>query len=240
MFGRRRAVAPVIDPLASLKSETIELLKDKSNDPRPGKVSTLWLPPAPSLKQVEKEHSIWYYLFGHAMTLILVAFLGLAGLVTVYPAMNKGSSLTVLTQSMQPVLDPGDLVTVIPKECSEINIGDVVAYHPNPKDPTLITHRVLDKVVGGPEICTYTLKGDNNSDIDQQTITQKMIAGKGIYRIPKLGWLAQGVGGSKGRGNIVMAAVAILYVYALALLFMPSKDKPKGIVEDEEYETVSI
>lgn len=171
--------------------------------------------------------------------IVVFAALAVALFVAVIPKAQHGASLTVLTQSMQPKINPGDMVAVVPQPCAKINVGDIISYHPRPNDPTLITHRVINKqVLGGGENCQFRVKGDNNTSPDKEIITKEMVAGKVQYVIPKLGFVAQGANGQRSWFAPVVAGV--LGVYALIMFFRPDKDKkvkndsPKTEKEVEE------
>lgn len=69
------------------------------------------------------------------------------------------------TNSMDPIIDKGaNAIHIIPKVLSDVNIGDIVAYESDYADGTLI-HRVV-AVDADEEGVFYTLKGDNNPNVD--------------------------------------------------------------------------
>lgn len=83
--------------------------------------------------------------------------------------------------------DKGDIMVVIGKEPENINIGDVIVFKGNLRDP--IIHRV---VKGWKEDNYYfQTKGDNNfySRPDEEMIGKEKIIGKAIFKIPLLGWI---------------------------------------------------
>lgn len=91
----------------------------------------------------------------------------------------------VQSRSMEPVLSPGSLVIVKPKP--SYSPGDVVTFtlKDNPdKNPT--THRIF-KIINWHGQTMFATKGDANTIVDNQLISQDEIVGKTIYRIPYLG-----------------------------------------------------
>lgn len=158
-------------------------------------------------------------------TMFLVFMIALAVFTTVIPGVLKGASLTIYTQSMEPYLFPGDMVAVIPTEGKNINVGDVISYHPFPNDPTLITHRVIGKAANARDSYHFTLQGDNNPNPDENTVLMKMVAGKVYYKIPKLGHFAQGFGDSQNRSMIIYGVAGLLYFY---VVFMIAKEVRKS------------
>lgn len=155
-------------------------------------------------------------------TLVLLMVLAAGCLVSVIPKVQRGASLTVTTQSMEPKIHPGDLVAVAPRECKDLQIGDIITYHPYPNDSTSITHRILSKRVGGKDKCVFTVKGDNNSTPDSIPVRFEMIVGKVLYVIPKLGFLSQGLGGKTSYAAPILGSVLILYS---VFLFFKPRDK---------------
>ncbi len=160
-------------------------------------------------------------------TLVVFVAVALAALVAGVPKLMGGTSLTVLTQSMEPNIKAGDLIAIAPKPCREIQPGDVITFMPKPNDPTQITHRVITKTSFGGENCEFTTKGDNNANPDADVVMKKQVNGKMLYRvpIPKLGVLAQGVG---GRSGITVGIAGLFFVYAVYLWFKPEKTKNKN------------
>lgn len=73
------------------------------------------------------------------------------------------------THSMEPVLKYGaNGLELVPKSESEVHVGDIVAYEANWSDG-LVVHRVISSDVD--EFGTYyTLKGDNNADVDPEKV----------------------------------------------------------------------
>ncbi|PIY72205.1 signal peptidase I [Candidatus Roizmanbacteria bacterium CG_4_10_14_0_8_um_filter_33_9] len=84
-------------------------------------------------------------------------------------------------KSMEPVIYTGSLLIV--REQPDYNKGDIITYYSqiNNKEE-IITHRVYR--IGGN---VYTTKGDANEAIDEQIILPRLVIGKVIGIIPKMG-----------------------------------------------------
>lgn len=89
--------------------------------------------------------------------------------------MGADGSYTVMSGSMSPALNPGDLVIV--KEEEPIDIGDMVTVE---SDEFTYTHRVVEKLEGD----SFRLKGDANEEPDQSLIEASQIIGKVILVFP--------------------------------------------------------
>lgn len=90
----------------------------------------------------------------------------------------------IATGSMEPLIQPGDVVLVEKTEAEKLRIGDIIQYK---KDNIFIFHRVID-VVKEDNQTRYKTKGDNNSAADGELVETKNIKGKVIKTIPKIGW----------------------------------------------------
>ena len=94
----------------------------------------------------------------------------------------------VLTQSMQPTINPGDIVLSLNPERLPPKIGDVVTYTARRFDGSAVasfTHRIMS----GDAQNGFVMKGDNNPAPDTQKPTISDISGVVFYTIPMIGKL---------------------------------------------------
>lgn len=91
---------------------------------------------------------------------------------------------TVLSGSMSPAMDIGDLAIVQEVSADSVGVGDVIQFW---RDGTMVIHRVNEVAQGGSEKLFVT-KGDANSNPDLDPVFQSQVRGKVILTIPKLGW----------------------------------------------------
>ena len=74
--------------------------------------------------------------------------------------------LIVLTDSMYPVIESGDLIICHTAEPEEIQVGDVIAFFdPAGNGSSIVTHRVTEVTGDG-----WRTKGDNNNAEDRLTV----------------------------------------------------------------------
>jgi len=85
------------------------------------------------------------------------------------------SSYTVMSGSMSPAINPGDLVIV--KGEDPISIGDIVTVE---SGESTYTHRVFEKLEGD----RFVLKGDANEDPDPSFVEASQIIGKVVMVFP--------------------------------------------------------
>ena len=119
---------------------------------------------------------------------------------------NGGNVYTILTGSMQPTINPGDMVVAVhPSGLEEISTNDIVVFQPESNNPEVITHRVTS-VDRGSE--TFITQGDANNMADKKMVEEQLV-GKVVFTIPKAGYVTQWV-----RENISVIVVALIAVFA--------------------------
>ena len=85
--------------------------------------------------------------------------------------------LIVLTDSMYPVIESGDLIICHTGEPEEIKVDDVIAFFdPAGNGSAIVTHRVMEVTERDGQIAWRT-KGDNNNTEDRLLVTaDKLVA----------------------------------------------------------------
>jgi len=99
----------------------------------------------------------------------LVAFLGIA----VGPHVFNYRTSTMLTGSMSPGIDPGDLVVIAPRPTADLEVGDVISYHIPVEDFRVETHRVTSVKRQADGSVAIRTKGDANDKVDPWTAVIK-------------------------------------------------------------------
>jgi signal peptidase I len=74
--------------------------------------------------------------------------------------------MTMLTGSMSPVIDPGDVTIVTPLPVEEVTAGMIIAYHIPIDDHHLVSHRVVSVEHAADGTVTVQTKGDANDAVD--------------------------------------------------------------------------
>ena len=142
-----------------------------------------------TLKQLWKNEYFQTVIMIIAMLVIVFGFWYGTQLVlnTQYPA------LVVVSESMLPTLNVGDIVIVQGVPAAQINatytIGDIVVFRrPTPSDPECrIVHRAVNKVQNSDGTWDITTHGDNNPIGSNEKFNSKDLIGKVIARIPYIG-----------------------------------------------------
>ena len=99
------------------------------------------------------------------------------------PSFFGWKPFVVLSNSMTPTIQLGDLVIVKKVDSDTIKEGDIIAYN---LEDVIITHRV-SKIEIQDEKRIFTMKGDANSAVDDYIVKEDNIEGKYRLRIGGLG-----------------------------------------------------
>lgn len=106
------------------------------------------------------------------------------------PSVGGMFPMIVLTDSMYPMIESGDLIICNTAEADEIKVEDVISfYDPMGSGTSVVTHRVLEIVSEDGEIAFRT-KGDNNNTEDTALVPAENLIGIYRSRIPKVGHVA--------------------------------------------------
>ena len=105
--------------------------------------------------------------------------------------------------------------------------GDIISFR---QGESVITHRI-NKIINENGNNTYQTKGDNNNIEDSGTITDSVIEGKVIFKIPKLGNISLFLQNK----IILIIIVLLLYVY-ISYSGLREKRRKKRKKVREQYE----
>jgi len=154
---------------------------------------------------------------------LTVAVAALAfGLLAVGPHVLDYRTMTMLTGSMAPAIDPGDVTIVTPLPASDITVGMVIAYHIPIDDHHLVSHRVVavDRAADGS--ITVQTKGDANAAIDPWQAT---LQGDTAYQvravIPELGHVIEALRTPLISKALVYGAPTLLAGWLLLTIWRP-------------------
>lgn len=140
------------------------------------------------------------------LSFLPVMLVALALLVVALPKAAGYEWRTVVTGSMRPVLQPGDVVLISPTS-EEVTVGDVVAF----PDPTQLGRDILHRVTGIADSGALVTKGDANGVADPWQISSSEVIGTQVLALPKLGFLVAAVSSKPGiLGFLVLPALLIL------------------------------
>jgi signal peptidase I len=157
--------------------------------------------------------------------LIVLAVLTFAFL-AVGPHVLGYRTMTMLTGSMAPEINPGDVTIVTPIAVSEVTEGMVITYHRPIEDHSLVTHRVISVEKAPNGSITIQTKGDANAAVDPWTAT---LDGDTAYRVravvPMLGHLIEALRAPVVTQALLYGAPTLLVGWLLLTIWRPARDK---------------
>jgi signal peptidase len=182
----------------------------------PGWTMPGWLTRAPRRSTMRK---------GFSSALLVLAFLALA-FAGVQVMTGQWHATPVLSGSMRPGMQPGDVVLTERVPIHDLLVRDVIVFHPPNEGDRLAVHRIVRLTVKGATT-SITTWGDANPAADASVAS---LSGTTAYRVtrvvPLIGypavWLQNG-----GRGVLVIGLGVILLIAAAVTLLRP--DKPAKI-----------
>lgn len=131
------------------------------------------------------------------------------------PSIGGHFPMIVLTDSMYPVIESGDLIICNTAEAEDIAEGDVISfYDPMGNGTSVVTHRVLEIVNENGEI-SFRTKGDNNNAEDQMLVPAENLIGIYQSRIPAVGNIAMFMQTTTGLIVCVVLPIVLLVGYDL-------------------------
>ena len=165
------------------------------------------------------------------VSIVLVAIVVLIAILLMGAKIIGLKTYSVISPSMKPAYNVGDLVYVKSVEPETIEVGDAITFVLDEK-LTVATHRVISIDLENSHFFT---KGDANETPDANPVHFKNLVGKVVFKLPLLGYVADWVQNPPGT-YIAVTVGAVL----LILVFLPdmigkrvkAKTEQNVIVED--------
>lgn len=134
-------------------------------------------------------------------------------------------TMTMLTGSMAPMIEPGDVTVVTPIAVEDVTEGMVITYHQPIGDRSLVTHRVVEVQRDAAGTVSVRTKGDANEAVDPWTAT---LQGDTAYQVravvPELGHLIQALRAPVLTQVLLYGAPALLAGWLLLGIWRPTTD----------------
>lgn len=202
---------------------------------RPGAAAQL--PPAEDKRSAAGFAGTARHYVGLVAPWLVRGLLGLAvltfALLAVGPHVFGYRTMTMLTGSMAPEINPGDVTIVTPVAVSEVTEGMVITYHRPIENRSLVTHRVISVQKAADGTVTVQTKGDANDAADPWTAT---LEGDTAYQvravIPELGHLIEALRAPVVTQALLYGAPTLLVGWVLLTIWRPTR-----VDEDEEDES---
>ena len=130
------------------------------------------------------------------------------------PSVAGALPLIVLTDSMYPLIESGDLIICRTTEPDEIQVDDVISFFdPAGNGTSIVTHRVMEVTEKDGQLAWRT-KGDNNNAEDRQLVpAEKLVAVYEGTRLPGFGNVALFMQTTPGLIVCVVCPILVLVAY---------------------------
>jgi signal peptidase I len=150
-------------------------------------------------------------LLGGVVVLILVTVAGMA--------LDKWRFTVIDTGSMRPTLNPGDVAVLTSERLTDVQKGQIVAFHPPGERSLTVVHRVFSirRAHGGLVIQT---KGDANNATDPwRARLVDSTVWRETLKVPKVGYLAAWSQQRPIRLGLLFAIVVLLVAMMLGWIW---------------------
>ncbi|WNV76726.1 signal peptidase I [Geodermatophilus sp. DSM 44513] len=157
--------------------------------------------------------------------LVAVAVLAFA-LLAVGPHLTGYRTMTMLTGSMAPEIQPGDVVVATPLAVADVTEGMVITYHIPIDDHRVVSHRVVEVQRGAEGTVSVRTKGDANDHVDPWTA---VLQGDTAYQVravvPELGHAITALRDPAVSSALVYGVPALLAGWLLLGIWRPRADE---------------
>lgn len=129
------------------------------------------------------------------------------------PNIGGTMPLIVLTDSMKPEIDSGDLIICHKIDAEDVKVDDVIAFFdPAGNGTSIVTHRVIEIIDENGEL-NFKTRGDANNADDKLLVPADSLVGIYEFRIPYAGNAALFMQSSTGFVVCVIVPIALLIGY---------------------------
>jgi signal peptidase len=160
------------------------------------------------------------------------------GFLAIGPHVFGYRTMTMLTASMAPEIEPGDITVVTPLAVEDVAAGMVIAYHIPIDDHRVVTHRVVSVERGTDGAVTVQTKGDANEAVDPWKATlQGDTAWQVEAVVPEVGSVIQALRTPVVSQVLRYGAVALLAGWLLLSIWRPAPADEAGTDNDDTADT---
>lgn len=175
-------------------------------------------------RQEKNEHGVWdrfLTILGTVLCIILIPVLAINITLIVksytnsdeVPSIGGYLPLIVLTDSMYPEIQSGDLIICHTLEPEEVQVGDAIAFFdPAGNGTSIVTHRVQEITKEGGEL-SFITKGDANNVADALPVPADNLVGIYKSRIGGAGNVAMFMQTTPGLIICVVCPILLMILY---------------------------
>ncbi|MGO4147916.1 signal peptidase I [Paenarthrobacter sp. YAF11_1] len=234
VHGRRSAAKPAAAAAAAVASATGPAAVD------PSVLETAVVKQSAAATPIASTTGTFRRVAGKLVRGIGVGMLVLAALVFLFLAIGPRvlgyQTSTMLTGSMAPLINPGDVVVTVPTPITDVKVGDIITYHIPVEDQRVETHRITEITTTADGGVAVQTKGDANNGIDPWIATlQGKTVDKHVATIPGIGNAIRALREPIVMNILMYGAPTILVIGMLASIWTkdPAKTAPSAAAEPQ-------
>lgn len=141
------------------------------------------------------------------------------------PSIGGAFPLIVLTDSMYPEIESGDLIICNTVDAEDVKKNDVISFFdPAGNGTSIVTHRVIEVVHEDGKTLFRTM-GDNNNTEDRELVPSDKLVGTYKFRIPNAGHVAMFMQSTAGLIICVVLPIILLVGYDIIRRRIYEKNK---------------
>lgn len=141
------------------------------------------------------------------------------------PSIGGYLPLIVLTDSMYPEIESGDLIICHTADAQDIQVNDVISFFdPAGNGTSIVTHRVIEIVEEGG-VLSFRTKGDYNNTEDKALVPADSLVGVYKTRIAGAGNVAMFMQSTTGLIICVVLPIVLLVAYDIIRRRLYEKSK---------------
>lgn len=144
------------------------------------------------------------------------------------PSIGGVFPMIILTDSMAPEFESGDLIVCKTAEASDVKVGDIICfYDPAGNGTTTVTHRVTKITKDSNKNLAWETKGDANNTEDAQIVPAKNLIGTYQTHFSGIGNIAMFMQTTQGLVICVVCPIILLVAYDIIRRRIYEKAKKK-------------
>lgn len=160
-------------------------------------------------------------LISRSLTFLLIVIFALMALSVVISRVGGGEPnffgyqiKTVLSGSMEPGIQTGSIVSLIPGgDMNRFKAGDIITFRES--TDKLVTHRIVEVLHDGNGLISYRTKGDNNDAPDLEAVPSgNVVAEYSGFTIPYAGYAMNFANSRAGSLALLVIPGLLLLIYA--------------------------
>lgn len=132
----------------------------------------------------------------------------------VVPSFGSRIPMIILTDSMYPEIESGDLIICRQTDAEEVQVGDIICFFdPAGNGTSTVTHRVMEITTDENGGLAWVTKGDANNAEDQMKVPAEKLVGVYSTRIAGAGNIAMFMQTTQGLIICVICPIILLVAY---------------------------